>query len=383
MSSHREAPEISQDPVADNTDTYAFISPDRPDTVTILTNYIPVEAAAGGPNFYEFGTDVKYDIHISNGGKAESDIVYSFAFETEVRDKTTFMYNTGAIKSLDDPNFNRRQTYTVTRSIAGGEPATLGKGLMCPPCNIGPHSTPNYNGLAEEAVMGLPEGIAVFAGQRNDGFYVDLGAVFDMADLRPFQTLHIAPMAPSVGVDTFKNSINVHTIALQIPIKLLTRNGSVPKDPNDPAAVIGVWGSASRRKMRVRGDTTGQHTESGPWVQVSRLGNPLFNELLVTMTEKGRLERQPAERRLRVPRRRRAPGALAPDPGSLPRAVREPPQAQRHLARRHDRADPHRGEGGHRAGPQHVHGADPVRHAPAEPGGPADVAASGPRCAGR
>lgn len=286
MSSHREAPEISQDPVADNTDTYAFISPDRPDTVTILTNYIPVEAAAGGPNFYEFGTDVKYDIHVSNGGKSRSDIVYTFAFETTVRDTSTFMYNTGAIKSLDDPNFNRRQTYSVTRTIAGGEPKTLATGLPCPPCNIGPHSTPNYNGLAEEAVQGLPGGIAVFAGQRNDGFFVDLGAVFDLADLRPFQSLHVAPMAPTVGVDTFKNSINVHTIALQIPINQLTRDGSVPKDPNDAAATIGIWGSASRRKMRVRGDTTGQHTESGPWVQVSRLGNPLFNELLVTMTEK-------------------------------------------------------------------------------------------------
>ncbi len=286
MSSHREAPEISQDPVADNTDTYAFISPDRPDTVTILTNYVPVELAAGGPNFYEFGTDVKYDVNISNGGKARADIVYSFAFKTEVMDKSTFMYNTGAIKSLDDPNFNRRQTYSVTRTIAGGKPETLGTGLASPPCNIGPHSTPNYNGLAEKAVHGLPGNIAVFAGQRNDGFFIDLGAIFDLADLRPFQTLRVAPMAPSVGVDTFKNSINVHTIALQIPIKQLTRDGSVPKDPQAAAAVIGVWGSASRRKMRVRGDTTGQHTESGPWVQVSRLGNPLFNELLVTMTRK-------------------------------------------------------------------------------------------------
>ena len=286
MSSHREAPEISQDPVADNTDTYAFISPDRPDTVTILTNYIPVEAAAGGPNFYEFGNDVKYDIYVSNGGKAEYDITYTFRFQTEVLDKSTFLYNTAAITSLTDKAFNRRQTYTISKTIGTGKPKVIGSGLTCPPCNIGPHSTPNYPKLAAEAVHKLDTGEVVFAGQRNDGFFADLGAIFDLADLRPFQTLHVAPMAPTPAIDAFKNVINVHTIALQVPISDLTRNGSRPTDQNDPAAVIGIWGAASRRKMRLRGDTTGQHTESGPWVQVSRLGNPLFNELLVTMTNK-------------------------------------------------------------------------------------------------
>ena len=286
MSSHREAPEISQDPVADNTDTYAFISPDKPGTVTILTNYVPIEAAAGGPNFYEFGTDVQYEVHIANSGKATADITYTFTFKTEVLDEGTFLYNTGPITSLDDPHFNRRQTYSVTKTVGKAAPRTIATDLPSPPCNIGPHSTPNYNALALAGVHGLPDGEAVFAGQRNDGFFADLGAVFDLADLRPLQSLHVMAMAPSAGVDAFKNAINVHTIALQIPIGNLTRDGSVPKDANAAAATIGVWGAASRRKMRVRGDTTGQHTESGPWVQVSRLGNPLFNELLVTMTRK-------------------------------------------------------------------------------------------------
>lgn len=286
MSSHREAPEISQDPVADNTDTYAFVSPDRPDTVTILTNYVPVEAAAGGPNFYEFGTDVRYEVHIANSGRAVPDITYTFSFTTTVMDDDTFLYNTGPISSLTDPHFNRRQSYSITKKVAGGRARTIARGLPCPPCNIGPHSTPDYNALALAGVHALPDGETVFAGQRNDGFFADLGAIFDLADLRPFQTLHVAPMAPTVGVDAFKNAINVHTIALQIPIRNLTRDGSVPKDPGAPAASIGVWGAASRRKMRVRGDTTGRHTESGPWVQVSRLGNPLFNELLVTMNDK-------------------------------------------------------------------------------------------------
>lgn len=287
MSSHREAPEISQDPAADNTDTYAFVSPDRPDTVTILTNYIPLEAAAGGPNFYEFGEDVKYAIYIANSDRAVADVKYEFRFTTTVLNKKTFLYNTGAIRSLDDPNFNRRQSYSVTKTVGHtGEPKLIAKGLRSPPCNIGPHSTPKYPALAQAAIHDLPNGEKVFAGQRNDGFFADLGAIFDLADLRPFQTLHVAPMVASVGLDTLKNGINVHTIALQIPIRSLTRDGSVPKDPNAAAATIGVWGAAFRRKMRVRGDNSGDHTESGPWVQVSRLGNPLFNELMVPMVEK-------------------------------------------------------------------------------------------------
>jgi hypothetical protein len=260
MSSHREAPEISQDPVADNTDTYAFVSPDKPDTVTILTNYIPLEAAAGGPNFYEFGTDVLYYVYISNSGTALPDITYEFRFTTEVRDVHSFLYNRGPIASLEDPNFNRRQFYTVTKTVGRkGKPKVIGRGLASPPCNIGPHSTPNYTALAQAAVHQLPGGETVFAGQRNDGFFADLGAVFDLADLRPFQTLHIAPMAAAAGIDTLKSGINVHTIALQIPIKNLTRDGSVPTDPSAAAATIGIWGAAARRKMRLRGDVNTQH----------------------------------------------------------------------------------------------------------------------------
>ncbi len=295
MSSHREAPEISQDPVADNTDTYAFVSPDRPDTVTILTNYIPLEAAAAGPNFYEFGEDVLYSVHISNTSRSLPDITYEFRFETKVLKPKSFLYNSGPIRSLDDPNFNRRQYYSVTKvkgsrnelptknvkGAPGSKPKVLGRGLASPPCNVGVHSTPNYPALAAAAVHSLPGGIRVFVGQRNDGFFADLGAVFDLADVRPFQNLHIAPMAASAAVDTLKSGINVHTIALQIPIRELTRDGSVPKNPASALATIGVWGAASRRKMRLRGDQHKNHSETGPWVQVSRLGMPLFNELLV------------------------------------------------------------------------------------------------------
>jgi hypothetical protein len=304
MSSHREAPEISQDPVADNTDTYAFVSPDQPDTVTILTNYIPLEAAASGPNFYEFGDDVLYSIHICNSGSGLPDITYEFRFDTHVRDENTFLYNTGAISSIDDATFNRRQFYSVTKVLGSkstgptigkvrkpGKSSVLARGLASPPCNIGPHSTPDYPALAQQAVHSLPDGVKVFAGQRNDGFFADLGAIFDLADLRPFQTLHVSPMLAAAAVDTLKSGINVHTIAMQIPITELTQHGVRPTDVAAPRSTIGIWGAASRRKMRVRGDQDQNSAESGPWVQVSRLGNPLFNEVLVGQGTKDRWNR--------------------------------------------------------------------------------------------
>ena len=142
MSSHREAPEISKDPVADNTDVYAFVSPDKPDTVTIISNYIPLQNPPGGPNFFEFGDDVLYSIYIDNDGDAKPDITYHFEFQPELRNPETFLYNTGPIASLDDPNWNKRQFYDVSRSQRHRGAQTLGSDLASPPCNIGPRSTP-------------------------------------------------------------------------------------------------------------------------------------------------------------------------------------------------------------------------------------------------
>ncbi|MGA2007824.1 MAG: DUF4331 domain-containing protein [Solirubrobacteraceae bacterium] len=286
MSSHREAPEISKDPVADNADTYAFVSPDKPSTVTIITNYVPLQAPPGGPNFFEFGDDVLYSIHIDNDGDALPEITYEFRFETILRDPDTFLYNTGPISSLHDPNWNKRQFYSVTR-VEGKKTTVLGAGLACPPCNIGPRSTPNYAALGAEAVHTLGGGRVVFAGQRNDPFFVDLGSIFDLGDLRPFQNLHLIPTAAAPGVDATK-ALNIHTIAIQVPISDLTAKGSVPTDVMSASSVIGIWGAASRRKMRVVDAANDEKAESGPWVQVSRLGNPLFNEVLVPLGRKDR-----------------------------------------------------------------------------------------------
>jgi hypothetical protein len=284
MSSHREAPGILKDPTADNTDVYAFVTPN--DTVTIITNYVPSEAPSGGPNFYEFDDSVTYQINIDNNGDGRPDVTYEFRFETVNTNPNTFLYNTGPIDTLDSPNWNHRQRYTVTR-IAGGRRKTLARRVPCPPCNIGPRSTPNYSDLADAAVAGLDGGGRVFCGQRADAFFVDLGSVFDLGTLRPFQALHLIPTANAEGVDSLAQA-NVHTIAIEVPIAHVTRRGQVPTDPMDSKSTIGVWGAAYRQKARVHDYRNYGSRNVGPWTQVSRLGNPLFNEVIVPLVQKDR-----------------------------------------------------------------------------------------------
>jgi hypothetical protein len=282
MSSHREAPSISKDPVADNTDTYAFVSPDKPSTVTLIMNYIPGEAPAGGPNFYEFGSDVLYEFVIDNDGDAVANVKYQFRFHSEVKNKNTFLYNFGQITSLTSPVWNRVQKYSVTR-VTAGHTEVLGTDLMCPPVNIGPRSTPNYANLAAAAVHTLKDGSKVFAGQRRDGFFVDLGSIFDLADLRPFENLHLIPTPATAGHDALANA-NVHTIALQVPKTKLTKGGHNPTSITAPRSTIGIYARASRRRARILHGS--KDIESGPWIQVSRLGNPLINEVITPMAKK-------------------------------------------------------------------------------------------------
>jgi hypothetical protein len=300
-SSHREAPLISTDPNADNTDVYAFVSPDRPDTVTIVANYIPLEEPAGGPNFNSFGDDVRYMIKIDNTGDGKEDISYSFRFRTKLRNPNTFLYNTGPITSLNDPDWNMPQTYTVRRITGSteadsqtedpdmwlermGRARRLGDGLPTPPVNIGPRSTPNYRALAASAVRELHGGIKVFAGQRDDPFFVDLGSVFDLLGLRPFNPAHVIPLPAARGVDGV-GGYNTHAIVIQVPINQLTRNGKMPTGPNDPNAVIGIYASAERQRTRVL-RSNGTLGSEGPFVQVSRLANPLINEVVIPLGKK-------------------------------------------------------------------------------------------------
>src|SRR3989442_14823395 len=233
MTSHREAPKISKDPVADNTDLYAFVSPDKPDTATILANYIPLEEPAGGPNFNAFGGDGLYEIMIDNTGDGIENVTYQFKFKTKIGNPDTFLYNTGPIGSLTNSSWNVKQVYSLTRGLGprrSGTPTVLGTNLSTPPVNIGPRSTPNYIDLANAAINTLSDGSIVFAGQRDEEFYVVLGSIFDLATLRPFQNLHLIPTPAAPGVDTTKG-FSVHTIALQVSKKQLTRDGSNPTDP--------------------------------------------------------------------------------------------------------------------------------------------------------
>jgi hypothetical protein len=280
MSSHREAPEISKDPVADSTDLYAFVSPDKPDTVTLIANYVPLQSPAGGPNFYEFGDDVLYEIHIDTNGNAKPDITYQFRFTTVVGNPNTFLYNTAPITSLGSSAWNRKQFYSVTRVDRWGV-HHLGSNLACPPCNIGPLSTPNYaSALAQPAVHSLSDGSCVFAGQRAEGFYVDLGSIFDLLNLRPIQEVNVFAKALGLMSAAGVNStefLNVHSIALQVPI---------PKVTTYNRPTIGVWTTASRRRVGIHDDHGGPPIFSGPHTQVSRLGNPLINEVIIPMGKK-------------------------------------------------------------------------------------------------
>jgi len=247
-SSHREAPLISEDPSADNTDTYAFRSPDQPGTVTIISNYIPGEDPAAGPNWYTFSPSARYVIYADKNGDGKPDVTWRFRFKN--RAPVAFLQNT-------------QQEYTVTR-LDGKSPRVIGDGLLTPPDNIGPRSTPNYHALAMAGVHDLSDGSKVFAGQRDDGFFGDIGAAFDLVAIR-------SGTGASGGGRDFFAGYAVHSIALQVPLSQLDNGGN---------HVVGVWSSSERPKITVQsnGRKAGHETK---WVQVSRLGNPLINELLI------------------------------------------------------------------------------------------------------
>jgi hypothetical protein len=268
---------IASDANADNTDVYAFVSPENDGTVTLIASYVPFEEPMGGPNFFKFGDDVAYTIHIDNDGDAQADITYALFFTSTTQNPNTFLYNTGTISSLTDPDWNVRQTYRIIRVDDSGN-HLLGTGLPVPPVNIGPQSTPSYATLAAAAVTTLSNGMKVFAGQRDDPFFVDLG-VFDLLAIR-------APVGDHGGGVDGLGGYNCQTIALKIPINQLTACGCLPSGPNDPNAVIGVWASAARRKTTTITGNGQDNSYSGPFVEVSRLGMPLVNEVVIPIGKK-------------------------------------------------------------------------------------------------
>ncbi|WP_328581313.1 DUF4331 domain-containing protein [Streptomyces sp. NBC_00370] len=295
-SSHREAPLTGGDPRADNTDVYAFTSPDKPDTVTLVANWIPFEEPNGGPNFYPFADDAHYNIKIDGNGDGKPDTTYTWSFTNHVRDDANqFLYNTGVVKSLDDETLNFRQTYSLTATDGGGNTKTLLKDAPAAPSNVGKASMPDYAALREQATVSLPNGGQTYAGQASDPFFLDL---------RIFDLLYGGNLKET-GHNTLAG-YNVNTIAIQVPKKDLALNGDAKRNP-----VVGVWSTTDRQGAVVTGKGsenaepaadgkggpgTPDKGGEGGWHQVSRLGNPLVNEVVVPLKYKDAFNALPPEK---------------------------------------------------------------------------------------
>ncbi len=264
-SSHREAPLTAGMPQYDNTDVYAFRSADRRDSVTLVSNLIPFEEPAGGPTFYPFAEQARYTIKVDNDGDAKADMVYRWRFETHVRNGNTFLFNTGPVTSLNDPDLNVRQTYTLTQ-VRNGNSRVIARDYPVAPSRVGNASMPDYKMLHKQATMNIgsgPDRMRSFAGQADDPFF---------AELRVFDLLYGGDFS-EVGDDTLAG-FNVNSVALQVPRDMLAHQRDAGKNP-----VIGVWSTTERKNA------------AGEWRQVSRLGNPLVNEVVIPIKDKNKFNR--------------------------------------------------------------------------------------------
>lgn len=271
-SSHREAPLISKDPFADTTDVYMFISPENPDNVVFIASWIPFQAPEGGPNYFEWDKSALYDIYVDNNGDASPDITYTLSSNYVVENPGSFLYNVGPI-GLDGANWNRKQYITVTEQIAGNAPTVLVGNKLAAPVNIGGKSTPNYERYFDAAVIPIStaQGAGkVFAGQTDDAFWVDL-QVFDLLTLRGQDPPIGYGDGNNIPVDSV-SAHNVHSLVIEVPIAHVTSAGE---------PVIGMWAGTRRPTTRVLG--LGGQTTSVTYTQVSRLGMPLVNEVVIPM----------------------------------------------------------------------------------------------------
>ena len=285
-SSHREAPGISKYPLWDNTDVYAFRDPIVTDQLTIISNWIPLEDPSGFPNFFHFDEGAWYQIHIDNDGDGVEDITYRFVFKENVVNGNSFLNFLGPVTSLSDPNINIFYTYTVDKIIgpAGNNVAPanitrIGSGLLEIPNNAGPFTFPNGYSTGSGLIAGVYNvdgSTKVFAGPRSDQFFVDLGWLGDLLNFRP----GVLPGNKSGGVNGVAG-FNTHTIGMQIPLAQVTKNGLFPSNMADPNSIIGVWSDTWVRMNRVFQTTGDKPALSGPFVQVSRLGFPLINEVII------------------------------------------------------------------------------------------------------
>lgn len=279
-SSHREAPLISNDPLADNCDLYAFRSPNNPNRVTIIATYVPMQLAHGGPNYYSFGEHIRYEIHVDNNlSTPGDDITYRFTFQKQNQDPSTFFNIRLGAQNL-------KTSYMMEKSTDGGLTWTtvITNGYV-PPTYIGDRSisggaglNTNFSSLFNNAITTASSGESVFCGSVDDPFFVDLGGVFDLGDM---------PRQGGTPKDGLRY-LNVSAIAIEVDIAALQKNGlpvSAATNILDPNYVIGVWASASRQQIRTL-SASGEPTYTGAWVQVSRLGMPLTNEAVIPIGKK-------------------------------------------------------------------------------------------------
>jgi hypothetical protein len=287
-SSHREAPQISDDPAADNTDVYAWVAPGTHDKLYVVANYVPLEEPAGGPNFHKFSDDVRYEIHLTRGTRLDDIVKYYIYFKTSPLayvNPADLSAAPGGGKEFFAQLSGQQQTYTIVK-IEGDKHTTIARDVPVAPTNYGPRTfgllyaessgQPEYNdAFAASFIEDMGAEGRAWAGPRDDGFYVDLGGVFDLANIRPKGTAQD-------GVAGF----NVHSIVLEIPTIKLTKDGNPPGTTPSNDSTIGVWCAASRRQVTIRKKGAGQDLHFGSFIQVSRLGLPLINEAVIGLQDK-------------------------------------------------------------------------------------------------
>ncbi len=276
-SSHREAPAIAEDQYVDNTDVYAFISPNDPNKLDIVANYVPLLLPTSGPNFYKFSDNARYEIHIDNNGDAVPDVGYRWTFTSHRKNGATFLYNTGVVDSLSSPNLNVTQTYRLEKfNEKTGATQIIMDNVPVAPWNVGKNSFPNgsYEQIALQAVA-TANGTTAFAGPRDEPFFVDLH-IFDLL---------------GVGGAHTTDGVNVMSLVLEVPISEIAASGVRPQaSATGKDSVVGIFASASRPRVRfLRGGR--DHDDYGGFVQVSRLGWPLVNEVLIPLQDKDKFNR--------------------------------------------------------------------------------------------
>jgi hypothetical protein len=302
-SSHRESPGLTLDPAADNTDTYAWTAKDAPGALTVAANWIPNQVPANGPNFFGFDDRARYYVHVDNTGDGRPDVSYRYQFRTQVRNENSFLYALPGASGYSDPKLNVIQRYTIVRETHRWSKGkhhvrerTIARGLPVAPPNIGPKTFPNYQAFVDAAIKRLGDGTKVFVGQRDDPFFVDLGATFDGINLRKLTGNQ------GQGKDDF-SGMNTHSVVMQIPEARVTRNGKPVSGASAGNAVVGVWSTTERKRLEVTGARSAGRKRDGRrsssargWVQVSRLGNPLVNEVVIPLGKKDQFNRTTPDR---------------------------------------------------------------------------------------